>query len=86
MYREQVDPLSGGYVLVSHIVFSKLSRELQRALIAETKTGYPTFDQILNNYGNVINNLNKTRSKKPPVKHESKGGKPPKSVSEPTAL
>ena len=41
-------PASGGYVLISHIVFSKLSRELQRALIAETKTGYPTFDQILN--------------------------------------
>ena len=40
-----LDPLSGGYVLVSHIGFSKLSRELQQALITETKTGYPTFDQ-----------------------------------------
>ena len=68
-------------MLVSHIVFSKLSRELQRALIIETKTGYPTFDQILTNYGNVINNLVKTRLKRPPAKHESKGGKPSKSVA-----
>ena len=74
-------PASGGYVLVSHIVFSKLSRELQRALIAETKTGYPTWDQIMDNYGNVINNLNKTRAKKPSVKNESKGEKPPKLVA-----
>ena len=81
-----LDPNTGGYVLASHIVFSKLSRELQRALIIETKTGYPTFDQILINYGNVINNLVETRPKKPPAKHESKGGKPPKSSLEPTAL
>lgn len=55
-----LDPLSGGYVLVSHIMISKLSRELQRALITETKTVYPTFDQILNNYGkrNLLLNMN----------------------------
>ena len=79
-------PASGGYVLVSHIVFSKLSRELQRALIAETKTGYPTWDQIMANYGNVINNLNKTRAKKPSVKNESKGEKSKSRSPDPTTL
>ena len=35
---------TGGNKLLSHIVFSKLSGELRKALIAETKSNYPIFD------------------------------------------
>ena len=46
---------TGGNKLLSHIVFSKLSGELRKALIAETKSNYPTFDEIMNNTNNIIN-------------------------------
>ena len=54
---------SGRNKLLSHIVFSKLSGELRKALIAETKSDYPTFDQIMSNTNKIINMLVRTHKK-----------------------
>ena len=44
----------GAHQLLSHIIFSKLSAELQQAFAWELKTYYPTFNQILASYSKVI--------------------------------
>ena len=74
---------SGGNVLVSHIVFAKLSNELQRAFIQECKTCYPNFDQIFDNHTNIINTINKTRKKKPVKPEIDKNWRPDKIYSQP---
>ena len=67
---------TGGNKLLSHIVFSKLSGELRKALIAETKSNYPTFEEIMANTSKVINTLIRTRKKKTISKpsNEKRGG------------
>ena len=56
--------MSGGYYMLSQIVLSKLSIEMQKALINESKSCYPTFYQIFDLSNNVINIINKTRKQK----------------------
>ena len=71
---------TGGYQLISHVVFSKLSNELQKALILETKTCYPSFKEIYDNVNDVITTITRTRRKKVEVKTDSSSNwKPNKS-------
>ena len=55
---------SGGYKLISHIVFSKLSNELKRELISDTKTNYPGYNQIQDKCPGIIHRIDKTGRKK----------------------
>ena len=55
---------TGSYYMLSQIFLSKLSNEMQKALINESKPCYPTFDQIFDLSNNVINVINKTRRQK----------------------
>ena len=55
---------SGGYKLISHIVFSKLSNELKKELISETKTNYPGYNAIQDKCPSVIHRIEKTGRKK----------------------
>ena len=78
---------TGGNKLLSHIVFSKLSPELRKALIAETNSNYPTFDQIMEHANKVINTIVRTRKKKPISKPSSEkrgGGLPVPVVGQPS--
>ena len=60
--------------------FSKLSNELQKALILETKTCYPSFKEIYDNVNDVITTITRTRRKKVEVKTDSSSNwKPNKS-------
>ena len=59
------DKDSGGHKFLSHIIFSKFSSELRQAFVRECKTSYPTFSQILDTYGRVINSLIRNRRQKP---------------------
>ena len=52
---------SGGHRLVSHIIFGKLSPELQRAIILEVKSNYPTLKQIFDNFEKIIRMIVKTK-------------------------
>ena len=70
---------SGGNKLVSHIVFSKLTGELRKYLIAATNSNYPTFAQIMEHTNNIINTIVRTRRKKPV--HKPTNQKPGKGVS-----
>ena len=54
---------SGGYYVLSHVVFSKLSTELKKAIILKAGTCFPTFNQIFDLSNEVINVINKTRKK-----------------------
>ena len=45
---------------------------MQRAIAGELKTDYPTFKQILDSHGKVIDNLVKFKKAKPPGKPPSK--------------
>ena len=67
-----LDEGSAGHLFLSHIIFAKLSVELQRALAGHLKTNYPTFKQILDSHGEVIDNLVKFKKSKPPGKPPSK--------------
>ena len=51
----------GGNAFISHIIFSKLSPELQKALIVDLKKTYPTLTEINDNYERIIKMLVKTR-------------------------
>ena len=51
---------SGGYKLISHIVFSKLSNELKKELISETNTNYPGYNQIQDKCPGVIHKIERT--------------------------
>ena len=55
---------SGGNQLISHLVFAKLSIELQNALILKSGTQFPTFDQIYNLHVNEIFSLTRIKAKK----------------------
>ena len=57
---------SAGYKLVSHIVFNKLSPELQKLIILEVNSNYPTLTQIFDNYDHIIKMLVKTKRNVPP--------------------
>ena len=72
---------TGGHKLVSHIVFSKLHQELQRAIIYETKTNYPSLNEIFEKSNDVINTIVRTRRKKPETKTEPDGNWKPKKLS-----
>ena len=62
------------------LFFSKLSNELQKALILETKTCYPSFKQIYDNTNDMITTITRTRRKKVDVKTDSSSNwKPNKS-------
>ena len=52
---------SGGNAFISHIIFSKLSPELQKALIIDTKKTYPTLKEINDNYERIIKMIVKTK-------------------------
>ena len=56
---------TGGYYMLSQIVFSKLSIEMQKGLINESHSCYPTFDLIFDLSNKVINVINKTKKQKP---------------------
>ena len=64
-HTDLLDPATGGYKLLSHIVFSKLSREIRRELKAKTANDYPTFAQIMEKHASVIQNIISTRAPKP---------------------
>ena len=55
---------SGGYKLVSHIIFAKMPSIIQRALIEKAKSNYPTIDQIFDNIKGVIETNLKTKPKR----------------------
>ena len=59
-----LDESSAGHLFLSHIIFAKLSVELQRAIAGHLKTDYPTFKQILDSHGQVIDNLVKVQKAK----------------------
>ena len=60
---------------ISHIIFSKLSPELQKALIIDTKKTYPTLNEMNDNYERIIKMIIKTKqnhNKKNTDKHGTK--------------
>ena len=63
-----LDKDSSGHKMLSHIIFNKLSKELQQAFIWECKTDYPTFDQLLKSYSKVINSFGRHPRKRSAVK------------------
>ena len=63
-----LEPESGGYILVSHIVFKKIPPSVQKALMEKTNNIYPTIDQIFEHTKTVINTILKTKSKNIPPK------------------
>ena len=75
---------TGGYKLVSKIIYSKLPQAVQRELIKKVASNYPTLDHIFDNIKDIIETLVKTKYKKPePYKLESnKGYKPNKTNPE----
>ena len=64
-----LDSVSAGHKFLSHIIFRKFSKELRQAFSWETKSDYPSFDQILNCYSKVINSLVRNRKRKPDSKN-----------------
>ena len=69
-----ISPGTGGYKFVSSIIFSKITPVIQKALIAESKSNYPTLDHIFNNIKNVIETSVITNKSKP--KTEQRDWKP----------
>ena len=69
---------TGGYKLVSKIIFSKLPQAVQRELIKKVASTYPTLDQIFDNIKDIIEALIKTKFKKSEPKHEPNKGYKPK--------
>lgn len=45
------------YILMSHIVFSKLPGEFQRELMQQYNSNYPTLNNILQSYNDIIKTL-----------------------------
>ena len=52
---------SSGHKLLSHVVFSKLSRELRQAFARECDSDYPSFSKILEVSSKVFNSLLRNR-------------------------
>ena len=73
---------SGGYQYISHVVFSKLSFEMQTALMNKLSNNYPTFDEIYDNHIEIIHHLNRTRRKKVESKDFSAGAKSKKQFTQ----
>ena len=59
-----LSPGTGGYKLVSSIVFEKLPPSVQRALIEKVSSNYPTLDNIFDHTRGIITTIMKTKSKK----------------------
>ena len=78
-------PGTGGYKLVSSIVFEKLPPSVQRALIEKVSNNYPTLENIFEHTKCIITTILKTKSKRVEPKFEAnnKNFKPYKSNSEP---
>ena len=57
-----LDEDTGGHKFLSHIIFSKLSKELRQAFSWELRTDYPTFSKILGCYSKVINSVVRNRN------------------------
>ena len=57
-------PETGGYKLVSKIIYAKLPPVVQKALIEKVACNYPTLDHIFDNIKDIIEKLVKTKSKK----------------------
>ena len=74
-----LDKESAGHKFLSHIIFSKFSKELRQAFTWECGTDYPTFSQILDTYGKVINSVVRNRRRKPISKSNNKAGNSNKS-------
>ena len=53
-----------GFLLISHIIFSKLPGILQKELISKVGDNYPTIKQIFENYRDIIRTLVKTNTYK----------------------
>ena len=68
-------PGSGGYAYVSHLIFYRLSHEIQGTLVTKLNKNFPTFHEIYDNYIEVISNLNKFKRKKSEYKDFSDGTK-----------
>ena len=71
-------PGSGGYQLVSSIVFSKLPFDVQRLLIMDVSTNFPTLDQIFDRGGEIVETLVRTRFRKTDRRHSLSNGSTPK--------
>ena len=56
-----LDEGSSGHKLLSHLIFSKLSRELRQAFARECGTDYPSFAKILESSSKVFNSLLRNR-------------------------
>lgn len=52
---------AAGYILISHIVFSKLPGELQRELMQQYNSNYRTLNNLLQSYNNIIKTQLKLR-------------------------
>ena len=60
-----LDENSGGYRLISHIIFERLPPLVKREFIHLLAKNYPSISEIFNNYNKVLSTLNQTRSVKP---------------------
>ena len=77
-------PNTGGYEFVSHLIFHKLSGEIQNSFINKLHKNYPTFDDIYDNHLEVIANLNRTRKKKVENKDNNSGARTKINFTTPT--
>ena len=66
-----LDETGNSHKLLSHIIFSKFSSELQQAFRWELKTEYPTFKQILDSYCKVTTQLENKKGADRSDKHLS---------------
>ena len=66
-----LDEETGGFLFISHLIFSKLSLEIQNALINKLDTSYPTFTEIYDNHIEIINTLRRNKRKKSEFKDKS---------------
>lgn len=70
-------PGTGGYKLVSSIIYAKLPSAIQRELIAKVDSNYPTMDHIFDNIKAIIKTLNQVKPKKsePPKSERAESNK-----------
>ena len=74
---------TSGNAIISQVVFSKLSPELQRGLINTTGNVYPNMDEIIANTNKVIHAVTRIKRIKPEIKQEPKEWKPNKASLNP---
>ena len=63
-HTDLMDENTGGYKLLSHTVFNKLSREICKVLKEKTDNDFPTFKQVITNHASVISNIISVRAPK----------------------